>query len=35
MTPVIRIRIDFAENVNVGPGKIAMAYDAKRGLLRL
>jgi molybdate transport system regulatory protein len=24
MTPVIRIRIDFAENVNVGPGKIAL-----------
>lgn len=24
MTPVIRIRIDFTENVNVGPGKIAL-----------
>jgi molybdate transport system regulatory protein len=24
MTPVIRIRIDFAENVHVGPGKIAL-----------
>jgi molybdate transport system regulatory protein len=24
MTPMIRIRIDFAENVNVGPGKIAL-----------
>jgi molybdate transport system regulatory protein len=24
MTPIIRIRIDFAENVHVGPGKIAL-----------
>jgi molybdate transport system regulatory protein len=24
MAPVIRIRIDFAENVHVGPGKIAL-----------
>jgi len=24
MTPVIRIRIDFADNVHVGPGKIAL-----------
>ncbi len=24
MTPAIRIRIDFAENVNVGRGKIAL-----------
>lgn len=24
MTPIIRIRIDFAQNVNVGPGKIAL-----------
>lgn len=24
MTPVIRIRIDFAESVHVGPGKIAL-----------
>lgn len=24
MTPVIRIRIDFTENVHVGPGKIAL-----------
>ena len=24
MTPAIRIRIDFAENVHVGPGKIAL-----------
>lgn len=24
MTPVIRIRIDFSDNVNLGPGKIAL-----------
>ncbi|HEY2780654.1 MAG TPA: hypothetical protein VGI90_07760 [Steroidobacteraceae bacterium] len=24
MTPVIRIRIDFSDNVNIGPGKIAL-----------
>lgn len=24
MTPAIRIRIDFSDNVNVGPGKIAL-----------
>jgi molybdate transport system regulatory protein len=29
MAPVIRIRIDFAENVNVGPGKIALLEAVK------
>lgn len=24
MTPVIRIRVDFSDNVNLGPGKIAL-----------
>ncbi|HEX3603404.1 MAG TPA: hypothetical protein VHU43_04880 [Steroidobacteraceae bacterium] len=24
MTPVIRIRIDFSDNVNLGPGKVAL-----------
>lgn len=24
MTPVVRIRIDFSDNVNIGPGKIAL-----------
>jgi molybdate transport system regulatory protein len=29
MTPLIRIRIDFAENVHVGPGKIALLEAVK------
>lgn len=29
MTPAIRIRIDFSDNVNVGPGKIALLEAVK------